>query len=136
MEDNEFPTIIGPDAKFIGELSFEKAVKVIGGFEGKIATKGNLMIAQEGVLKADVEAGTITVEGELNGNVAATDLIELKQSARLQGDLRCERLVVVDGARFVGHCNVGSNNSNTAAKPIAQTNTTNMPTKSTPGDFE
>jgi cytoskeletal protein CcmA (bactofilin family) len=108
MDESDFPTVIGPDAKFKGELSFEKSVKILGGFEGRITTGGNLVIAPEGVIQADVEAGTITVEGEISGNVSAKDIIELKNTARLQGDLRCERLVVVDGARFVGHCNVGN----------------------------
>ena len=107
VSDNDFPTIIGPDAKFKGELSFEKGVKILGSFEGRISTKGNLVVASEGSIQADVEAGTITVEGEINGNISAEDLVELKNSARLQGDLRCERLIVVDGAHFIGHCNVG-----------------------------
>lgn len=117
MSDNDFPTIIGPDAKFKGELSFEKGVKILGSFEGRISTKGNLVVAAEGAIQADVEAGTITVEGEINGNISAEDLVELKNSARLQGDLRCERLIVVDGAHFVGHCNVGSDASSEAAAP-------------------
>ena len=108
VSDNDFPTIIGPDASFKGELSFEKGVKILGSFEGRISTKGNLVVASEGSIQADVEAGTITVEGEINGNISAGDLVELKNSARLQGDLRCERLIVVDGAHFVGHCDVGS----------------------------
>jgi len=108
VEDNNFPTIIGTDAKFKGELSFEKGVKILGGFEGRISTKGQLVVASEGKIQADIEAGTITVEGEINGNVAASELIELKNTARLQGDIRCERLIVVDGANFVGHCNVGN----------------------------
>ncbi len=108
MEETEFPTVIGPDAKFKGELSFEKGVKVFGGFEGQINTKGNLVVASEGSIQADVEAGSITVEGELKGNIAAQDIVELKSTARLQGDLSCQRLVVVDGASFVGHCSVGN----------------------------
>jgi len=107
VNDSEFPTIIGLDAKFKGELSFEKGVKILGGFEGQINSAGSLVVASGGMLQADVEAGTITVEGEISGNVAAKDLVELKSTARLQGDLRCERLIVVDGARFIGHCNVG-----------------------------
>jgi len=107
-ESDNFPTVIGPDAKFKGELAFENGVKILGGFEGSISTKGNLLVASEGVIQADVEAGTVVVEGEINGNVAAADLVELKNTARLQGDLRCERLIVVDGASFVGHCNVGN----------------------------
>jgi cytoskeletal protein CcmA (bactofilin family) len=108
VNESEFPTIIGPDAQFKGDLSFDKGVKILGRFEGRVTTKGDLFVAAEGVLQADVEAGTISVEGEINGNIAAQDLIELKNTARLQGDLRCERLVVVDGASFVGHCSVGN----------------------------
>ena len=108
MTENDFPTIIGADAKFKGDLSFEKSVKVLGSFEGRIDTKGDLVVASGGMLQADVEAGNIIIEGELNGNVAAKDMVELKQSARLQGDMRCERLIVTEGARFVGHCSVGA----------------------------
>jgi cytoskeletal protein CcmA (bactofilin family) len=107
MAENDFPTIIGSDAKFKGDLSFDKSVKVLGSFEGRIDTKGDLFVASGGTLQADVEAGNIIVEGELNGNIAAKDMVELKESARLQGDLRCERLIVTEGARFVGHCSVG-----------------------------
>ncbi len=108
MNGEDFPTIIGPDAKFKGELTFEKSVKVLGSFEGQINTKGNLDVAQGAVIQADIEAGSIAVEGEVQGNMAAGDLIELRQTARLKGDLRCARLIVTDGASFVGHCNVGN----------------------------
>jgi cytoskeletal protein CcmA (bactofilin family) len=125
VNDAEFPTIIGQDAKFKGELNFEKGVKILGGFEGQITTSGVLVVAPEGVIQADVEAGTVTVEGEISGNVSAKDLVELKNTARLHGDLRCERLIVVDGARFVGHCNVGNgavekgdSSSKSPAKPL------------------
>lgn len=118
VSDNDFPTIIGTDASFKGELSFEKGVKILGSFEGRISTKGNLVVASEGSIQADVEAGTITVEGEINGNISAQDLVELKNSARLQGDLRCERLIVVDGAHFVGHCNVGSDAAAPKKAPV------------------
>ncbi len=109
MNDSDFPTIIGSDAKFKGELAFEKGVKIMGGFEGRILTKGSLVVSEQGVINADIEAGSIVVEGEISGNVAANDLVELKDTARLQGDLTCGRLIVTDGARFVGHCNVGGN---------------------------
>jgi len=118
VSESEFPTIIGPDAKFKGELSFDSGVKILGNFEGRISTKGNLIVAQEGVIQADIEAGTVTVEGQISGNVAANELVELKSTARLQGDLRCERLIVTDGASFIGHCNVGNGAAND--KPQAE----------------
>lgn len=114
-QQNDFPTVIGPDAHFKGELSFETGVRVLGSFEGQINTTGALHVAADGKLQADVAAGTITVEGEIRGNVAAQDVVELKNTARLQGDLRCGRLIVVDGAQFTGHCSVGEGAGTQAA---------------------
>ena len=107
-ENEEYPTIIGPDANFKGQLNFEKSVQVLGSFEGQIATQGTLEVSDGANVQADIEAGNISVEGEIKGNLAASDLVELKQSARIQGDIRCSRLVVTDGASFVGHCHVGN----------------------------
>jgi cytoskeletal protein CcmA (bactofilin family) len=103
----EFPTILGPDANFKGELSFEKGMRLMGRFEGKINTPGRLHVAKEAKMSADVEAGAIIVEGEVQGNLSANDRIELKASARYEGDLRTTKLVVDEGAIFSGHVNVG-----------------------------
>jgi len=108
-KDSSFTTIIGPDAVFKGELSFDKGVRVDGRVEGKIATKGNLAISQAGKLQADVDAGAIIVEGEVKGNVTASDKVELRQSARLTGDIKAAKLIVTEGASFTGHCAVGPN---------------------------
>src|SRR5580765_8047123 len=103
----EFPTVIGPDATFKGELTFEKGLRLMGKFEGRITSAGRLHIAKEARMQADVEGGSIIVEGEVKGNLTASDRIELKQSARLEGDLRATKLTVDEGAVFNGHVTVG-----------------------------
>jgi cytoskeletal protein CcmA (bactofilin family) len=105
--NQEFPTILGPDARFKGELSFEKGMRVMGQFEGKVTTPGRIHIAKEAKMQADVEAGGIIVEGEVQGNLSANDRIELKNTARYEGDLRASKLVVDEGAVFNGHVSVG-----------------------------
>lgn len=104
---NEFPTILGPDASFKGELTFEKGLRLQGKFEGKITTPGRLHIAREAHMQADVDSGAIIVEGEVKGNLTAADRIELKQTARYEGDLRATKLTVDEGAIFSGHVTVG-----------------------------
>jgi cytoskeletal protein CcmA (bactofilin family) len=104
---NDFPTILGPDATFKGELSFEKGLRLQGRLEGKINTPGRLHISREAKMQADVEAGSIVVEGDVKGNLTASDRIELKQSARYEGDLQTSKLVVDEGAVFSGHVLVG-----------------------------
>jgi cytoskeletal protein CcmA (bactofilin family) len=112
MADNnptnqEYPTVLGPDASFKGELTFEKGMRLMGKLEGKINTPGRIHVTKEAKLSADVDAGGIIVEGEVHGNLSASDRIELKNSARYEGDLRASKLVVDEGAIFSGHVSVG-----------------------------
>jgi cytoskeletal protein CcmA (bactofilin family) len=105
--NQDYPTVLGPDATFKGELTFEKGMKVHGRLEGKITSPGRLHVAKEAKIQADVEAGTIIVEGEVHGNLLASDRIELKQSSRYEGDLTASKLVVDEGAVFKAHVTVG-----------------------------
>ena len=103
----ECTTVIGADAVFKGELAFEKGVRVDGRIEGKVTTKGHLAVSKAGKLQADVMAGDILVEGQVQGNLTASDRVELRSSAQLKGDIKATKLLVAEGAAFVGHCTVG-----------------------------
>jgi cytoskeletal protein CcmA (bactofilin family) len=125
--NQDFPTILGPDATFKGELSFEKGMRLHGRLEGKVNTPGRIHVAREAKMQADVEAGGIIIEGEVRGNLVANDRIELKQSARYEGDLRASKLVVDEGAVFSGNVTVGPDAVKN--KPAGQQNrpASNMP---------
>jgi len=125
----EYPTIIGPDASFKGELSFEKGLRLAGKFEGKINSVGRLHIAKEAKLTGDVEAGAIIVEGEVKGNLTAADRIELKSTARYEGDVHASKLVVDEGAAFNGHVTVGPD----AVKKSTQAQAAAAKAMTTPG---
>jgi cytoskeletal protein CcmA (bactofilin family) len=132
MADNnpggDFPTIIGPDASFKGELSFEKGLRLHGKLEGKINTAGRLHVSKEAKLHADVDAGAIVIEGDVRGNLSANDRIELKQSARYEGDLTASKLVVDEGAVFSGHVSVGPDASKPKGPTPASSPAINRPT--------
>jgi cytoskeletal protein CcmA (bactofilin family) len=129
--NQDFPTILGPDASFKGELTFEKGMRLLGKMEGKINTPGKLHVSKEAKMQCDVDAGAITVEGDVNGNLSAGDRIELKQSARYQGDLRSSRLVVDEGAILVGHVTVGPDAVKN--RPAQASTTSGIATHSGPG---
>lgn len=123
-QQQDYATIIGPDVRIKGSMSFEKAVKIQGQFQGDINTSGRLLVAREGKLEADVEASVIVVEGDAKGALVATDRLELKPTAHLEGDVRTPRLMIETGAIFSGHVSVGPDvakdrTSRPAAKPVA-----------------
>lgn len=105
--NEQYPTILGTDAKFKGELSFDKGVRIEGTFEGQIDSKGSLHIAEGAKIMADIEAANVTIEGECKGNLTVTEKLHLMATARLEGDLKTNRLEIADGAIFLGKVVVG-----------------------------
>ena len=100
-------TIIGSDTHIKGDMTFDGTAKLLGTFEGKITAKGDLHVADGATCRAVVEAGKVTVDGTVDGNVTARERIELTGKAKMKGDLISARLLVAEGASFVGHCTVG-----------------------------
>ena len=109
MADQEFPTVLGPDVSFKGELTFEKALRLQGKFEGEIRTSGILHIDREAHVIGEVRAGNVRVDGNVRGNLNAGGRVELNQTSDLEGDLTAAKLVVEEGAVFKGHVSVGPN---------------------------
>ena len=104
---NDATTIIGPDASIKGHLRFEKSVRLLGAFEGEIASGGELLVAEGATLTGSAQAGGIRVEGTVKGNLQAATKIHLAASARVEGDVQAQRLEVVDGAVLAGRCVIG-----------------------------
>ena len=100
-------TIIGRDAHFKSEISFKNNLQILGSYEGQITTTGNLEVSSEAEVNADIKAGSIIVDGSIQGNLDASDIIELKTTSHVRGDITCERLIMVEGASFEGQCQVG-----------------------------
>lgn len=117
--NSEFPTVIGSDARFKGELAFEKGVRIEGGFDGHIKSKGTLHIAEGAKVAANIEASNVKVEGECKGNVFVTEKLHLLATAKVEGDLRTTRLEIADGAIFIGNVVVGQAAAESAMRRAA-----------------
>lgn len=99
-------TLIGSDVSIKGEMSFEGSMRIEGKIEGKIATRGKLALGKGALITADVTVGQVQIEGTFKGNVVATERIELSSTAHVLGDVRGPKLVIAEGATFVGNCHV------------------------------
>ncbi len=94
---------IGKSLQIKGELSGGEDLTIDGAVEGKIALSGHhLTIGQSGRVVADVGAKTVTVGGDLKGNVTAEEKVEVVATGIMKGDIRAPRVVLADGARFKG----------------------------------
>nr|OBZ98171.1 Polymer-forming cytoskeletal family protein [Leptospira interrogans serovar Copenhageni/Icterohaemorrhagiae] len=71
MSDEQIDTVIGDDIHFRGKLKFNNSLKIKGNFKGTIETTGKLVVGDTGEVEADIQTGTLEVEGNLKGNVSA-----------------------------------------------------------------
>jgi cytoskeletal protein CcmA (bactofilin family) len=103
-------TILGPEASFDGKLTFQGAVRIDGKFSGEIVTEDVLVIGESGEVTANINVGSLILNGLVRGNVRAKKAVELHAPARLYGDIETPQLVIHSGVIFEGHCkmeNVG-----------------------------
>jgi cytoskeletal protein CcmA (bactofilin family) len=100
-------TLIGKSVVIKGELSCGEDLYIDGQVEGTINPKGNrLTIGPNGCVKANINACAVIVQGRLEGNIQASDRVDLKQSAVVMGDIATQRISIDEGAFFKGTVNI------------------------------
>jgi cytoskeletal protein CcmA (bactofilin family) len=115
---------IGKSVIIKGELSGSEDLYIDGQVEGAIELKGNrLTLGPNGRVKANVNARSLVIQGRLEGNVHATDRVDLKQSAVVLGDIATQRISIEEGAFFKGGVDI----QREATKPEVKTEQKSMP---------
>jgi len=111
-------THIGPSIFIDGELSSTESLRLDGRVRGDIVMRdAELTIGQSAQVDADIRGQRVLILGTVNGNVTATERIELGASAKVTGGLSANKVVIVDGARFTGRVDM---DRRTIAARIAQ----------------
>ena len=92
-------TLIGKSVVIKGEISCSEDLYIDGQVEGTIDPKGNrLTIGPNGRVKANVNACTVVVQGKLEGDIIASDRVDLRQSAIVMGNIATQRISIDEGA--------------------------------------
>jgi cytoskeletal protein CcmA (bactofilin family) len=94
--------LLGRGSEFEGKLTFEGTVRIDGKFSGEIVTGDVLVIGEGARVQAEINAGSVVVNGEVQGNIRAKVSIELHQPARVQGNLETPSLSIDKGVIFEG----------------------------------
>ena len=109
----EVHTLLGKGSEFEGKLTFEGQVRIDGKFSGQIFTKDTLVIGEGARVNAEINAGTVIVNGVVEGNIRATQLIELHTPGRVKGNMETPALSIDKGVMFEGSCKMESTKGGT-----------------------
>lgn len=112
----KLPNIISSDVEIKGTVTFGNDLIADGKIEGEILSSGTLIVGHNGRVDGDIAAGNVMIHGRVSGNVTAEEIVELRDDCELHGDLSSPRVIIDDGATFVGRANI---NPITKAAPAA-----------------
>jgi cytoskeletal protein CcmA (bactofilin family) len=111
-------TYVGKNLKIKGNISGEGSIIILGSFDGQFDLKGQLKIAQGAKVKGKLRATNIFVNGNIDGEIAATEKVQLENTARIKGGIVTPSISVLEGAMFDGEIKM-SDSASQAFKPAA-----------------
>jgi cytoskeletal protein CcmA (bactofilin family) len=109
MSDNNTRNVLSQDVEIKGSIKFTNDLTIDGKVEGEIISQGVLTVGENAEIRGEIKTKSATVHGKVNGNITVDERCELKARAVLHGDLKASRLVIEEGATFVGKSEVSPN---------------------------
>ena len=100
-DDEQLESFIGSGAEFQGEMNVKGALRVDGHFHGKLNV-GCLILGETGVIKGEVSAKKIIIGGKVEGNLRGQEIVEIKATGKVLGDIFTKRISITEGAKVNG----------------------------------
>ena len=89
------------DVEIEGSITFQKELLIDGKVQGQINSDGMLTIGENADIRGEIKTKSVTVYGKVHGNITA-ERCQLKSKCTIEGDLKAARLIVEEGAIFIG----------------------------------
>jgi len=96
---------VGGGTVVTGEANFKAMMRVDGHLSGRVcSTSGTLIVGANGKVDANIEVAVAVIHGTINGDIIATQRLELGRAAKVTGNIQTPSLIIEQGAVFEGSC--------------------------------
>jgi cytoskeletal protein CcmA (bactofilin family) len=107
IKEGRLSGYVGNGTVLTGETNFQAMLRVDGHLTGRVTSEnGTLIIGSTGRVDANIAVAAAVVNGTVNGDIIASEKLELGRSARVVGNVQTPRVVIEDGAIFEGNCSM------------------------------
>ena len=122
-------TLLGVGTSIEGALVFNDTIRLDGKVTGKIfSEKGTLIVGERAIIEAEIQVGTAVINGTVNGQIQATERIDVHAPAKITGDIQAPVVSIETGVGFNGRCTM----TTPAEKPLNPPPTTDQPADKKP----
>jgi len=106
--DVDVINIISAGTVINGDLKTDGVIRLNGKLIGNIETSEKLVIGLQGYVQGDILCNQADIEGKMEGTIVVKQLLSLKSTANIQGDIETKQLLVEPGAIFTGTCKMST----------------------------
>jgi cytoskeletal protein CcmA (bactofilin family) len=100
-DDEQLESFIGSETEFQGELNVKGTLRVDGQFDGKVNAAW-IILGETGVIKGEVSARKMIIGGNVEGNLRGQEIIEIKATGKVFGDIFTKKISIAEGAKLNG----------------------------------
>jgi cytoskeletal protein CcmA (bactofilin family) len=105
IKEGTLSGFVGGGTVVTGEANFKAMMRVDGHLSGRISsTSGTLIVGANGKVDANIEVAVAVIHGTINGDIIATQRLELGRAAKVNGNIQTPSLIIEQGAMFEGSC--------------------------------
>jgi cytoskeletal protein CcmA (bactofilin family) len=102
---------IGVGTEITGDVTTNNDIRFDGVLTGNLKTKGKVVIGETGSVKGEIVCKNSVLEGKVEGKISVAELLTLKATSNLTGDIVTRRLAIEPGAKFSGNCSMTAETS-------------------------
>ena len=108
--DNDSPSVnlIGKGTVIKGNIQSDGDIRIDGTLQGSIVSKGKVVVGPTGNVEGDITCNNADISGSLKVKINVSEVLLLKPSAKLAGDIITNKLAIESGATFSGTCSMGA----------------------------
>ena len=118
--DNTTINLISNGTEITGDIKSNGDIRVDGSLTGNLNTKGKVVIGPTGKIKGEVLCKNSEVSGIIEGKISVGQLLNLKASSKILGDIATSKLSIEPGASFTGTCKMSDSDYNEGATPAKE----------------
>ena len=93
-----------------GNITTNGDIRIDGSLDGNLSAQGKLVVGNTGKVKGEIQCKNSDIEGEIKGKIVVKELLSLKRTSKLTGDIITDKLAIEPGAVFSGKCDMSNNN--------------------------
>jgi len=100
--------MIGAGTIITGDIVSKGDIRVDGTLKGSVNTEGRVVLGREGIIEGDIICSDADISGTIKAKITVSQLLSLKTTAKLSGDIITNKLSIEPGAAFSGSCSMGA----------------------------